>query len=109
MNKKGEALLYAKMQKAIYRLLRIALMFYLNLFKYLEAFGFEIKPYDSCVENNIINGQQMIVTWHVDDLKVYYKYSFQVTNIYAYLSLMYDKNLKVTCGKVHDYLGIYLY
>jgi hypothetical protein len=32
--------------------------------------GFEIKPYDWCVANKMIDGKQCTVLWHVDDLKI---------------------------------------
>ena len=54
-------------------LLQSALLFYHKLRKELEDYGFEVNPYDPCVANKIINGSQMTVTWHVDDLKVSHK------------------------------------
>ena len=51
----------------------------------------------------------MNVAWNVDDLKLYHEYPFRVTNFDAYLSLIYGKNIKVTCSKVHDYLCMDLY
>jgi hypothetical protein len=32
--------------------------------------GFEISPYDPCVANKMVNGTQMTVRWHVDDLMI---------------------------------------
>eukprot|EP00804_Cyclotella_cryptica_P008708 CCRYP_018544-RA/>CCRYP_018544-RA protein AED:0.46 eAED:0.50 QI:0/-1/0/1/-1/0/1/0/89 len=61
------------MLKAMYVLLRSALLFYLKLRKDLEEFDFVINDYDPCVANKIINGTQMTVVWHVDDLKVSHK------------------------------------
>ena len=69
-SKKGEAMLYVRLSKALYGLLQSALLFYHKLRKELEDYGFEINPYDPCAANKIINGSQMTVTWHVDDLKV---------------------------------------
>ena len=43
--------------------------------------GFEVNPYDPCVANKTINGLQMTVTWHMDDLKVSYKESTEVTKL----------------------------
>ena len=34
--------------------------------------GFQLKPYDPCVVNEI-DGSQMTITWQVDDLKASYK------------------------------------
>jgi hypothetical protein len=70
VNRKGTAILYVKMQKALYGLLRRALLFYRKLVAYIESDGFVLNPYDSCVANKVVNGKRMTVCWHVDNLKV---------------------------------------
>jgi hypothetical protein len=32
--------------------------------------GFIINPYDPCVANKIVNGNQLTLRWHVDDLMI---------------------------------------
>jgi hypothetical protein len=32
--------------------------------------GFIINPYDPCVANKIVNGNQLALQWHVDDLMI---------------------------------------
>ena len=54
----------------------------------------------------MINGHQMTVTWHIDDLKVSHKDPFEITRFATYLSSIYGKKLSVKRGKVHDYLGM---
>ena len=44
------------------------LLFYRKLWGNLIDKGFEVNPYDPCVANKIINGKQMTVCFHVDDL-----------------------------------------
>ena len=44
-NRKGMAILYVKMQKGLYRLLRSALLFYRKLVADLEGGGFKLNPY----------------------------------------------------------------
>ena len=63
-------MLYVQIEKALYGMLRAALLFYRKLRADLEDMGFEVKPYDPCVANRIVNGSQCTVVWHVDDLKV---------------------------------------
>ena len=65
---KGEPMLYVHLSKALYGLLQSALLFYRKLRYEQEEFGFEVNPYDPCVANKMINGLQMTVTWHVDDI-----------------------------------------
>ncbi len=92
-NSKGKSLLYVKMHKALYGLLRSALLFYKKLVSDLEGYGFEINPYDTCVANKMVNRSQMTVVWHVDDLKVSHKAA------YGYLGDIYGKSLTVKRGK----------
>eukprot|EP00970_Alexandrium_tamarense_P015266 scaffold4923_cov115-Alexandrium_tamarense.AAC.1 len=94
------------MQKALYGLMRSALLFYLKLKSDLEVYGFAINPYDPCVANMLINGKQMTITWHVDDLKISHADSFEVTKMIAYLSQIYGDKMTVKRGDVHDYLGM---
>eukprot|EP00804_Cyclotella_cryptica_P030257 CCRYP_017126-RA/>CCRYP_017126-RA protein AED:0.35 eAED:0.30 QI:0/0/0/1/1/1/2/0/455 len=68
-NARGESVMFVKMQKAMYGMLRSSLLFYQKLVDDLETFGFELNPYDPCVANKMVNGEQMTLTWHVDDLK----------------------------------------
>jgi hypothetical protein len=89
VDRKGKAILYVKMQKAIYGLLRSALLFYRKLVSDLESSGFVINPYDPCVANKVINGKQMTVCWHVDDLKVSHMEPEEVTKFGNWLSKTY--------------------
>jgi hypothetical protein len=63
-------MIIVKMQKAMYGMMRASLLFYLKLVDELIADGFELNPYDPCVANKMVDGKQMTVCWHVDDLKV---------------------------------------
>ena len=42
----GVTMLYVKLNKAIYGMLRSAMIFYKNLGSHLEEIGFKINPYD---------------------------------------------------------------
>jgi hypothetical protein len=64
------AILYVTMQKAIYELLRSALLFFMKLVADLESIGFVMNPYDPYIANKVINKNYLTVCWHVDDLKV---------------------------------------
>ena len=46
MYKKGTPILYVRLKKALYRLLRSGLLFYRKLCGELEAYSFKINPYD---------------------------------------------------------------
>ena len=83
------------MLKALYGLLRSALLFYKKLSSDLENMGFEINPYDPCVANKMVNGSQMTVTWHVDDLKISHKDEEELTKFILKLNGIYGNKLTV--------------
>jgi hypothetical protein len=97
--KKGEKLLYVKMMKAMYGLLRAALLFYLKLRGDLEEFGFTMNEYDPCVANKMINGKQMTVTWHVDDLKASHEEEIELTKLVMFLGKKYGDKITVKRGR----------
>ena len=78
-NRKGVALLYVKMYKLLYILLKSDLLFYKKLLEDLGEYGFNINPYDKCVANNMVNVNKMTVTWNVYDLNFSHQYAFETT------------------------------
>ena len=68
----------------------------------LKAYEFVINPYDSCVANSMINGKQMTVTWHVDDLKVSHEDPAEITTFANDLAVIYGEKLTVHRGQVHN-------
>ena len=108
VDKRNTPILYVKIQKALYGLLRSALLFYKKLVGDLESNGFVLNPYDPCVANKMINGTQMTVCWHVDDLKVSHVDPDEVTKFGRWLSKTYGIAVAEHRGKVHDYLGMIL-
>jgi hypothetical protein len=106
VDRKGTAILYVKMQKALYGLMRNALLFYRKLVANLESDGFVLNPYNSCVANKVVNGKQMTVCWHVDNLKVSHCNPNQLTIFREWLSKKYGVAVATHQGKVHDYLGM---
>ena len=93
--RKGVALLYVKMYKLLYILLKSDLLFYKKLLEDLGEYGFNINPYDKCVANNMVNVKKMTVTWNVYDLKVSHQDAFEITKFATYLSVIYGNNLTV--------------
>ena len=107
VDRKGTKMLYVKLQKALYGLLRASLLFYRKLRKELEAYGFEINPYDPCVANKMTDtGKQLTVVWHVDDLMALCEDNFKLTEFSCYLGRIYGSKLSMHTGCKHDYLGV---
>jgi hypothetical protein len=101
----GKKVLYVKLKKALYGCLKSALLFYQKLSGDLVEEGFEINPYDPCVANKTINGKQLTIVWHVDDLKISHVDPQVVTNTLTWLESKYGE-LRTTRGKKHNYLGM---
>jgi hypothetical protein len=58
---KGESILFVQMHKALYGMMRSALLFYKKFVHNLESECYVINPYDPCMANKMINGKQMTV------------------------------------------------
>ena len=65
----GQKVICVESSKALCGLSISALLFCKKSLKDLASMGFELNPYDPCVANKMINGKQMTIVWHVDDLK----------------------------------------
>ena len=78
-------MIYVKLNKALYGWLQIALMFYQKLRVELNAYGFVINPCNLWVSNKWVNGIQMKISWHVDDLKISHMDPDEVTGLINYL------------------------
>jgi hypothetical protein len=102
----NKPLIYVKIQKALYGCLRSALLFYLKLITDLTSDGFKINPYDHCVANKIVNGNQFTITWHMDDLKLYHMDAGEVTKTIDWMKIIYGEDMRVSRGKKHDYLSM---
>ena len=111
VNAKGKPVLYVQLEKAVYGMVKSALLFYRKLVADLTSLGFEINPYDPCVANKIINGKQITICWHVDDLFIGHVDPNVVTTFLDWLAQRYntdDKKLNIVRGHKHDYLDMIL-
>ena len=60
MDKKGTPILYVRLKKALYGILRSSQLFYRKLRGKLEACGFKINPYDPCVGNKMVTTETVV-------------------------------------------------
>ena len=108
---KGEWVMYMELLKALYGTLRAAHLFWQKLSKQLiDEWGFIPNKYDDCVVNKMVNGQQMTVVWHIDNLKVSHVDATEVEKFVRQMVDTFGKDtpLTVSRGQVHDYLGLTL-
>ena len=115
INRKGETVLYVRDLNAIYGIMKAALIFYQKFVGDLMTIGFELNPYEPCVANKTINGKQITLVWHVDDIKASHVESEVVTRMAKWPRKTYERlfkygsgKLKLCRGKNHDYLSINL-
>ena len=60
MYRKGTPILYTRLKKALYEILRSILLFYRKLCGKLEAYGFKINPYDPCMGNKMVTTETLV-------------------------------------------------
>ena len=105
-SKNGLPMLYLRLSKALYGMLRAALLFYKRLRSDLEDRGFVVNPYDPCVANKMVDGAQITVCWHVDDLKISHRDKEMVTAFAVDMANIYRAKTTISRGRVHDYFGM---
>jgi len=107
VDRKGTRILYVKLQKALYGLMRASLLFYWKLRKEFEEYGLVVTPYDPCVANmETKSGKQLTVVWHVDDLMAMCEDDFELMKFSCHTGKLYGPNLSMHLGKKHDYLRV---
>ena len=70
VNRKGELVLCVEALNALYGIMKAALLFYIKSVENLQSIGFQMNPYDTCMEIKIVDGAHLTVVWHVDNIKV---------------------------------------
>jgi len=77
----GRKVLYVQLLKALYGCVVSALLWYELFSAYLKEIGFEINPYDSCIESKIIDKKQGTIACYVNDMKISHVNQDVVTQI----------------------------
>ena len=108
INGKQEKAIYVRLNKAIYGTIRAACLFQEKLSSKLIKWGFQLNPYDSCVAKKMVNGKQMTVMWHLDDIKISHVEKNEVDKFIEMLSGEFGKEtpLNESHGKEPVYLGM---
>jgi hypothetical protein len=104
----GKYVIYVLCKKAIYGTMNAALLAYKKLAKLFREWGFKMNPYDPCVWNKMVNGKQITIIFHIDDLMMSHKSPNIVTLYIRKLEKEYARRdpLTVMRGKLHEYLGM---
>ncbi len=106
VNKKGKKVLYLRLQKALYGMMKSALLFYQKLVLELKSMGFIINPYDPCIANKIVDRHQLTLRWHVDNLMTSHVDMLAINDFLQELKVIYGDSLTESTGKQHNYFGM---
>ncbi len=99
--------LHVRILKALYGMIKPALLWHSLYTEILEKEGFELNPYDRCVANKMINGKQCTLAWYVDDNILSYSDSKVVDKILRTIEI-YFPGLVIERGRNLNYLGMEL-
>ena len=92
-------------------MLEAALLWYRKFKNDLEEYRFMFNPYDPCVANQVVDGKQQTIIFHVENIKSS-KVKKEVNDEFlVWLNEKYGKYVEVTAtrGNVHKYLGMKLF
>ena len=104
---KGKRVLYVQLDKALYGCVQSALLWYELYSETLADMGFELNPYDLCVANAVIEGEQCTICWYVDDNKISHVNPAVVDKVISKIEEKFGK-MSQTRGDKHDFLGMNL-
>ena len=85
----GKWVIYVRCDKAIYGTMNAALLAYKKLAKLFTEWSFVMNPYDPCVWNKMIDGKQMSIMFHIDDLLL--SFSDPDIRVPVHVSLLMDR------------------
>jgi hypothetical protein len=102
-------------QKALYGTMVASLLYYRKFINSLTDIDFVINPYDPCVANKNIEGEQITICLHVDDCKLTHRKTKVTNSMIEYLRQEYESifedgsgAMMMSRGKIHKYLGMTL-
>ena len=78
-------MLYVRTLNDIYGIMKAAVLFYKNFVGDLMTIGFDLNPYNPCIAKNIVNGKQLTLVGHVDDIKASHVEEKVVTHMAKWL------------------------
>ena len=102
---RDDGTMIVKLSKALYGCVESAKLWYDHIANTLKSQGFAPNPIDICVFNKIVDGSQITVCIHVDDLMVTSVNNSACNELLRYLKNVY-KDIVATEGRIHKYLGM---
>ena len=106
---RGEKVMYVELLKALYGTLCTAWLFLGKLqTKLVKDWGFITNRYDSCVVNKMVDGKQLAVAWHVDDLNVSHEQESALDEFIAMMEKEFGQGVPLSASRspIQEYLGV---
>jgi hypothetical protein len=96
---------FVKLRRALYGCVQSSMLWYKKLQSVLLSNGYVANPYDPCVFNKIVEGKQVTIAFHVDDLLIT---SALETGAQSAIEILLANftDVTVTRGNRHPYLGM---
>ena len=79
-------MLYVKLRKALYGIIKVALLFWRLLRNTEIEWGFKLNEYDKCAANKTTRQKQCTIIWHVDKIKISHVDKYMVEDIVEKIS-----------------------
>ncbi len=89
--------------------MKSVLLFYQKLVSELKSSGFVVNLYDPYIANKIVDGHQLTLQWHVDNLMISHIDMLAINDFLRELKVIYGDSLAESTGKQQDYLGMIFY
>ncbi|CAN0030781.1 unnamed protein product, partial [Sphacelaria rigidula] len=103
LDSKGK--MVVRLKKALYGCIESARLWYEHITNVLKELSFKANAYEPCVLNTIMDGEQVTVSLHVDDLFVSSVSEKNVMKVVEFLQAKFEK-ITVHRGKILTYLGM---
>jgi len=112
IGKKGGKQLLVQCLNALYGTMVASLLYYKKFVKSLRSKRFKLNPYDPCVANKQVDGEQLTVCFHVEDCKISHISPKVVSDTIDWLRSEYENVFENGSGLMkvhpHKYLGMSL-
>lgn len=101
----SKGLLYVRLKRALYGCVQSARLWFEKLRDTLVSLGYAANPYDLCTFNKVVEGEQISVAFHVDDLLITCRSDSAIDTLIAELEGVFS-GVSATRGAKHSYLGM---
>ncbi len=99
VGKKGKKRFLVQCLTALYGTMVALLLYYKKFLKSLKSKGFKLNPYDPCIANKQVNGEQLTVCSHVNNCKILHLITKIVDKTIEWLQSEYKNVFKDGTGQ----------